>query len=537
MSTRATAKKILSQLPFTAEGYWYLRQAGKPLNKSFTLRALQEALPEWQLQASKSCQMVPRRKNVLIFATLHYWISHAALVGLTLAGLGHQVTLAYLPYGKWQQPLSRFDLRRQNLYARSVLRRARPLLQPISLLDIDTQAVKLPGKIHKEVREVALRDTQYTLQREQVSLDSGLYRLRLERNLEAALTASVVFNHKKPDVVVIPNGTILEFGAVYRVARHLGIPSVTYEFGEQRQRVWLSQDQEVMHQQTDEMWAIRGGGGLTVEEKEQVRELFAARQKANLWENFARRWQGVPSSGGEPVRRALGMDSRPIVLLATNVIGDSLTLGRQVFSDSMTDWLVRTIEYFAKHSEVQLVVRIHPGELITKGPSVADVIHQALPDGIPENIHLVAADAAINTYDIVEIANLGLVYTTTVGMEMALSGVPAMVIGQTHYRQKGFTLDPNSWEAYFDLLEKVLADPEKYRLTQDQVDRAWEYAYRFFFEYPHPFPWHLVHMWEDVQEWPIERVLGEDGETLFSRTFSYLAGDPFNWEYVASRTN
>ena len=48
----------------------------------------------------------------------------------------------------------------------------------------------------------------------------------------------------------------------------------------------------------------------------------------------ARRWQGVPSEGGEKVRPALGLDERPIVLLATNVIGDSLTLGRQVFSNS-----------------------------------------------------------------------------------------------------------------------------------------------------------------------------------------------------------
>jgi hypothetical protein len=70
---------------------------------------------------------------------------------------------------------------------------------------------------------------------------------------------------------------------------------------------------------------------------------------------------------------------------------------------------------------VQLVVRIHPGELITKGPSVADVVRKVLPE-LPEHIHLVPAEAQINTYDIVEIAQLGLVYTTTVGMEMAMSG-------------------------------------------------------------------------------------------------------------------
>jgi hypothetical protein len=107
--------------------------------------------------------------------------------------------------------------------------------------------------------------------------------------------------------------------------------------------------------------------------------------------------------------------------------------------------------------------------------------------------------------------------------------VPAIVIGHTHYRDKGFTLDPDTWQAYFDLLDRVLADPKEFRPSQDQVERAWEYAYRFFFEYPHPFPWHLVHMWEDVKEWPVGRVLSEEGQAAFGETFRYLAGEPVDW--------
>ena len=333
----------------------------------------------------------------------------------------------------------------------------------------------------------------------------------------------------RPDIAIIPNGSILEFGVVYRVARSLGIPVVTYELGEQRQRMWLGKDVEVMRQQTDDLWSARGGHALSATQLDQVRQLFAARQKASLWENFARRLQDVPSIGGQQLRAALNLDQRPIVLLATNVIGDSLTLGRQVFSESMTEWLKRTVQYFTGRTEVQLVVRIHPGELITKGPSVADVVGEALPEGLPAHIHLVPAAATVNTYDIVEIADLGLVYTTTVGLEMAMSGVPVIVIGQTHYRGKGFTLDPNSWESYFDLLDRVLSAPDKYRLSKIQVERAWEYAYRFFFEYPFPFPWHLVHLWTDVKEWPVGRVLDEEGQAQFGDTLRYLVGETVDW--------
>jgi capsule polysaccharide export protein KpsC/LpsZ len=262
---------------------------------------------------------------------------------------------------------------------------------------------------------------------------------------------------------------------------------------------------------------------------DQVQTLFSARRKASLWENFTRRWQGIASVGGEAVRSTLGLDQRPIVLLATNVIGDSLTLGRQVFSDSMTEWLSRTVQFFAAHPEAQLVVRIHPGELITKGPSVAEVVRRALPEGIPEHIYLVPADAEINTYDLIDVADLGLVYTTTVGLEMAMSGIPVIAIGQTHYRGKGFTLDPDSWEAYFHLLNQTIQQPKNFIRNELQVNTAWEYAYRFFFEYPQAFPWHLLHLWDDIEEWSIERVLSPHGMEQFGAAFSYLSGEPRNW--------
>jgi hypothetical protein len=533
---KPTLKRIFGEVPLTAEFYWYLRQAGQPVNQTFSLQNLESGLMEWRAQALTADERNPAGKRVLIFATLHYWIEHATLIGLALAGLGHEVTLIYLPYGKWQKPINRFDLRRQNIYANKVLSMADPLVKAISLLDIKEIQNLIPVDLEAAIQGISMRDTQYTLQVEEVNLDNDLYALRLERNLYAAKAASVVMRRTRPEVLIIPNGSILEFGAVYQAAQYLDDPSisfplVTYEFGEQRERIWLAQNAEVMRQQTDDMWQARKSDGLTDSQLDQVRSLFAARQSASLWENFARRWQGVPGVGRERIRVDLCLDDRPVVLLATNVIGDSLTLGRQVFSSSMTEWLERTVIFFADHPEAQLVVRIHPGELITKGPSVADVVKRVLPD-LPENIHLVHADAEVNTYDIVDIADFGLVYTTTVGLELAMSGVPVIVIGKTHYRDKGFSLDPNTWESYFNLLSEVLQNPERAQLTKEQVDCAWEYAYRFFFDYPHPFPWHLVHMWNDVKTWSLEKVLGKTGMARFGDTLRYLVGEPVDWSHV-----
>ncbi len=512
-------------MPLTAEAYWLLRQRGQPTG-GVNLEALRRQLPRWQAEAKSSPPAQTPGKRILVFTMLNYWTTHTALLSMALAALGHQVTLAYLPYARWQTPLSRFDLRRQGAYTRSVLRAAEPTLQVVSFLE--APQVPLPDVLNSALETLTVQDVQYTLQVEEIDPQSDLYRLRWARNLHAARAAWVHLGHTRPDVVIVPNGSILEFGALYQVARYLGIDAVTYEFGEQRDRIWFAKNAQVMRQETDALWQALGDTPLDETETQRVRALFTARRKGSLWENFARRWQGVPSEGGEQARATLGLDARPMVLLAANVIGDSLTLGRQVFSQSMTEWLQRTVQAFVNRPQVQLVVRIHPGEKYTQGPSVADVVHEVLPE-LPEHIHLVAAEDPVNTYDLVQIADLGLVYTTTVGMEMAMSGVPVIVAGYTHYRGRGFTYDPQSWEAYFATLEDILERPHDFGPSREQVDLAWRYAYRFFFDYPMPFPWHLVHFKKDVEAWPLSRFLNPEGQAAFSETFACLAGAPRKW--------
>ncbi len=292
----------------------------------------------------------------------------------------------------------------------------------------------------------------------------------------------------KPDVVLIPNGLILEMGIVFRVARYLGIPAVTFEFNDQREQIWLAQNTSIMRQDTDYLVEARCSLPMTDEMYERLADLENARRGARVWGKSKRLWQYVSAQGADVTRKALGLDERPIVLLAANVLGDSLTLGRNIFAESMSEWITRTVQYFAKRPDVQLVIRVHPGEkIVPQAKSMGTVVREALPE-IPSHIHLIGALDNVNTYDLIEIADLGLAYTTTVGVETAMNGIPVIVCGDTHYRGRGFTINPSSWGEYFFILEKVLSDFPAYRLTEEQIAKAWNYAYRFFFEYPRPFP-------------------------------------------------
>jgi hypothetical protein len=518
-------KKILGELPFTAELYWRLYQSGRPL-RGFKLDRLEKVLPELVKQAEASAYRELSGRKVLIFSASPKWIAHTTVLGLALSGLGHHVTLAYAPFRTWHKPIPRFDLRRYNQYVNKVLAKASPLLHCVSWLG-GSRAGLLPSDLHSAIEELSILDTQYFYQTEEIDQAGELYQLRLERNTNVAKKALTWMKKNRPDVVIIPNGTILEMGAVYQVARYLNLSTVTYEFDEQRQHTWMAQNAEVMLQDTDTLWNSRKNRQLSPSQVQQVQSLITARKQARLWKDYSRKWQNLPSQGSNRVRKALGLDDRPVVLVAPNVLGDSVTLKRQVFSQSMTDWLDGTVRFFADRPEVQLVVRIHPGEslLLPHGVSMAEIIRCALSK-MPDHIHLIGADADINTYDLIEVADLGVVYTSTVGLEMAMRGLPVIVCGRTHYRGKGFTLDPDTWDEYYELIERVMSNPARYFLSEERRELSWHYAYFFFFEYPLPFPWHFSYLWDDLSEWPLKRVLSQEGLDKFGNTFRYFTGDP-----------
>jgi len=80
---------------------------------------------------------------------------------------------------------------------------------------------------------------------------------------------------------------------------------------------------------------------------------------------------------------------------------------------------------------------------------------------------------------------VGLVYTSTVGLELAARGVPVVVAASTHYRGRGFTLDPDTEAAYWAAVDGILASPPQAAERRRVQDLARRYAVLFFFRFHH----------------------------------------------------
>jgi len=518
--------RLMGLVPFGPQLAFRVRDARHSFGR-YNLEQLRLHLPEAVAQAADHARRSPAGKRVFLFASIHYWIEYSAILGLALAAEGHRLTLGYLPYSDYRKPTSRFDLRFQSYYSRKALEAAGPVMKCVDLLDVP-QALALPPELEQAVDQISVFDTQYVLQVEDVDRDCDFYRMRLAYNRRTARALLTLLRSEQPDVVLFPNGIIIEYGVAYRVARYLKLPVVTYEFSDAREQFWLAHDDEVMRQDTTSLCQAYGTAPLSAAQRGRIEALEQARLSARSYGKSDRLWQDLPPQGKQAVRAAIGLDERPVVLLATNVLGDSLILGRNLFSQSMADWILRTIEYIGRHPGSQLVVRVHPGERLMKGPSMVDII-KAQYAHLPDNVHVVGPLDPVNTYDIVSIADLGLAFTTTVGMEMVMAGVPVIVAGDTHYRGRGFTHDPASWDEYFTDIETILGGGAQARPTPQQVEMAWTYAYRFFFQFPRPFPWKLYNFWKDFQAWPLERLLGPEGQARYGASLHALAGEPIQW--------
>lgn len=217
---------------------------------------------------------------------------------------------------------------------------------------------------------------------------------------------------------------------------------------------------------------------------------WSQKLETELMDYLKSRWQGTndwiwfherPQEDLDYISRETGVDfSRPVIGMLTNVIWDAqLHYPANAFPD-MLDWIRRTIEYFARRPDLQLLIRVHPAELRGAIPSrqlAVDEIRKAFPE-LPRNVFIIPPESQISTYAAMMPCDAVIIYGTKTGVELASMGMRVIVAGEAWVRNKGITLDAASAADYFRLLDSL---PLRQGLDELTVRRARLYAYHFFF--------------------------------------------------------
>ena len=308
--------------------------------------------------------------------------------------------------------------------------------------------------------------------------------LRSARRVVKGLSAAL--DRLQPDVVVLLNGLFFFEAIAWELCRRRGIDVVTYERGFIKETLLFRRDAPACLGDVSHLWDQWKDVPLTPEEDRELDDYLEDRKAGRR--TIDRYWT-------DPVHEQWGEGRQGrLVTLFTNLTWDSAVIGQEVAYPSIHAWLAAAVELFARRPEHQLVVRIHPAEVKLPGKQTREPLGQFVAERfpvLPPNVRVVSADDPTSSYPLMEASDLGLVFTSTAGLELALKGTPVMVAGRTHYRDKGFTIDVDSPEHFEAALDRALADPSAFAPDRD---RARRYAYLFFFRAPVPFPAVVEHV-------------------------------------------
>jgi hypothetical protein len=281
----------------------------------------------------------------------------------------------------------------------------------------------------------------------------------------------------QPDVVVVLNGLFLFESITWALCRSRGIDVVTYERAFRKETLVFSRRAPAGFYDFSDAWG-ESSRDLTPEEGAEIDNYLAVRRSGRA---FDQHW----GPGDEP---EVGTGAGRLVTLFTNVTWDTAVLGRHCAFPDIQAWLDAAIHAFRDRPDHRLVIRVHPSEIHLPGrasrDSLAAYIARTHPD-LPTNVQVIGPADPVSSYALMAASDLGLVYTSTVGLELSVSGVPTIVAGDTHYRAKGFTIDVNSPEEFLGALDAALTDST---FGIPDVESARRYAHFFFFRAPLPAP-------------------------------------------------
>lgn len=335
--------------------------------------------------------------------------------------------------------------------------------------------------------------------------DTDVTRAVAARYLAAADLASQaarrLLARERYDVVVAHHGIYVPQGPMADAAREAGARFVAWHASYRTGRLIFEHGDTYHRAMIDEpasRWAARP---LSAEEEAELDAYLRSRIVGSEdWITFQR--------AGPQTRRvlekALGLHfAKPTAVLIANVAWDARLHYSSSAYGEMINWAIDTAKWFAARPEQQLIIRCHPGEVMSSPRAqdrLDDAVRAALRE-LPANIAIVPPESHLNTYAIARASRVALIYNTKMGVELAARGMPVIVAGDAWIRGKGFSSDASSPADYFALLEKAVRMP---RLDDRQITLARRYAYHFFFRRCMP-----IDCLDTEQGWPLCGLVGD----------------------------
>jgi hypothetical protein len=406
-----------------------------------------------------------------------------AVLGIALRSRGHNVyfTLCdgaltacmYCELNKFKS-LEEYKLRKAQKLCNHCSKTGQQIL---NLAGFRALLIKADGRSSSESWDMEIADsgTKRFLAKGRID-DQEEYKSVFEEYLQSSQIvngeAREIFSKNQFDLMIAHHGIYVPQGNMVAVAKEYEVPVITWVQGYRKQSFLLGIGDTYHKSLLTESYDV---DNLRSDEMKEIKEYLDSRDIGERdWIKFS------SVSRNDPTSINLGRNKTKVLLL-TNVSWDAqLHYSSRVFPD-MHAWIDETIKWFTTNSHLDLIIRIHPAEVTGKIKArdpVLKYIEEKFPK-LPANIKVIGPEVSVSTYKLMDICDLGLIFATKAGIELAALGKPLIVAGESWIRGRGLSVDPTTKQEYFAHLERFSKNPNS---LPTNVEAALKFAHYFFFQ-------------------------------------------------------
>lgn len=268
------------------------------------------------------------------------------------------------------------------------------------------------------------------------------------------LLKSINFNNEK--YIFTNNGTFFYDQLINFLSKENNIDFITQEIYDYPNS-WIYEKNKiaVYAEKLNEWNKFKKDFYLNNEIKSKIIQELQIRRKYSNDENFLKSFKNKINVG-----------------LFPNFVWDSTVLDRNLYFDSLFDWIIETIKFFSEElKNVNLIIRDHPAPNIYKSQkSVLEIKSLVKPYLSNQNIFYLPPESKITSYDVMNVIQLGLVYNSTIGLEIMHQNIPVIISGKVHYREAlSSAIKVSCKSEYFEMIKKIVFENDRKPISQDEI--------------------------------------------------------------------
>ena len=327
-----------------------------------------------------------------------------------------------------------------------------------------------------------------------IDLDNQKHRSTLRSYIYSGIIALVLIRKmlsvEQPSIVLLFNGRLAVTRIALELCKELGIRVVCHERGMEAESLLLWENESCLslrpYKELAESWR---NIPLNATEFIRIAQWLDDRQKGkNLnWKAFS--VEGSMGEVGDFISRNAG---RTILGLFTSSTDELVAEDefKSVFG-TQQDWIQHNINIAISNSEIVLLIRVHPnsGSKNSNGVNHDEINYfNELKKSLPENVHIISADDNCSSYALLNKISIGLVYVSTIGLEIACRGIPVICAANSPWVFCDAIHNVNSHSEYDDLLLTLMSSgttrENRYIRTRAAMRFAYAIVYRWGISFP-----------------------------------------------------